>query len=171
MNSDPAPSPEELRAAAALAQALDGLPSESAPGPELEVAHLLAAARDGTLGAGAQDRVLQAVMAELDASGGLGLQQGEAPPRRPGIWRRLRLWLLPAGGLAATAGTAAALLLTLSPGSAPAPAALPRPDAVLLRLQAEALAAPAADERYALALRGYRARLHADLARRHEDQR
>jgi len=183
MSLQPPPSPEELRAAAALARALEGTPgAPEAPSGALEAAQLLRYGVDADLDDGASERVLATVLADLEVAGAFPAEAGPAHEPAPeperlgaaGIWRRLRGWLVPAGGVLAAGASAAALLLTLSTGAppAPAPATLPRPDAALLRLQAQALSGRAGQPGYDRALRGYRARLHASLADRYgEDAR
>jgi len=123
MKDDDEPTPEELREAQALARALDGAPSESAPPPEaLEVAALLRHAQRG----GELDPArAQALAATLRA--------GVRPPRRRWLW----IALVPVA-----AGVTAMIVLALAPTSGRVTGSrlrsLPAPSASLLHAQAEA---------------------------------
>lgn len=115
---DDEPTPEELREAEALARALDGDPSGSAPPPEaLEVAALLRHAH----GQGLDPARAQALAAQL-----------RSQVRRP---RRRWPWLL-APVLAGAA--AVALLIPWRRRELPALSAMPAPSPSLLAAQAEA---------------------------------
>ncbi len=144
--SDDRPGREEEEQAEALARALDG---ESAvpgvPRDALGVAGLLRLSQAGELDEARQESVLERVMSMVPLPEG-----SSAPQRSP--WLR---WLVPAGGLAA----AAALVLVLVLPAGPEATELPRPDAALLRHQAEAASGSATAAR----------RLHAGMQRYRRD--
>lgn len=122
MSDDLDPTEDELREAAALAQALEhGSGKADMPEDALEVAALLRYSVDGgTLGADRESAVRGEVLRSRPRS---------APLERP-WWMR---WL-PITAIAATAGAAALALLLKEPEGA----MLPKPPAGLLRAQLEA---------------------------------
>ena len=121
-------SPEEREEAEALAHALErGVARASLPEDALEAAALLRFSQDG--GALPEDRmkaILDQVLAEARP-----MQAAE--PASPMRWLR---WLLPVAGVGVAAAAAVALMVTAVEPPPPA-AALPAPDARLLRAQAE----------------------------------
>ncbi len=152
------PTEEELREAAALAQALDrGSAREGLPDDAFEIAAMLRFGADGgELGEDRSDAILEEALRT-------------ARPRRPraekGAWWR---WLVPAGLV--TAAAAAALigvLATQAPETPTTAAVLPDPSSALLQAQAAAAAGddPAALDR---AMEAHRAQVLERLSERYE---
>lgn len=151
------PTEEELREAAALAQALDrGSAREGLPDDALEIAAMLRFGADG--GELADDRADALLDEALRA----------ARPRRPraekGAWWR---WLVPAGLVTAAAAAGVIGVLAMRGDETPTTAAvLPEPSNALLQAQA---AAAAGDDPEALdrAMEAHRAQVLARLAERY----
>ena len=158
IDDDLEPTEEELREAAALAQALDrGSAREGLPDDAFETAALLRFGTDaGELDEGRADAILDEALRS-------------ARPRRPRAakapwWR----WLVPAGLV--TAAAAAAVVGVLVSGEAGPPetaASLPAPSSALLRAQA---AAAAGDDPEALdqAMEAHRAEIFDRLGERYQ---
>jgi hypothetical protein len=143
---DDEPTPEELREAEALARALEGAPSESAPPPEaLETAALLRHAHGG----GQLDPArAQALAAKLRA---------EVRPRRRRWW-----WAVLVPVAVGTAGVM--LFATTMQRRGPALPPLPAPGPAVLAAQAEAARGrPQALADLDAQMRAYRQALYARL--------
>jgi hypothetical protein len=152
------PTEEELREAAALAQALDrGSARDGLPDDALQMAAMLRYGTDGgELGEERSDALLEEALRT-------------ARPRRPraekGAWWR---WLVPAGLVTAAAAAALVGVLATRGGEAPTTAAaLPEPPSSLLQAQA---AAAAGDDPEALdrAMEAHRAAVLERLGERYE---
>ncbi len=147
------PTEEELRAAAALAEALEGR-AAAGPVPQdaLEAAALLRA--------GARPPELDARTAEV--------QRAQLSRRVVAPLPRVRRWPVVAGGLAAAAAVAFAVLA--QPRPAPPGLPLPPPPAALLRAQLQAAhGGPGQDGELDAQLHRYREALYAELERRHRE--